>query len=216
MKVTPLLTSGGHKKSKDTINVRHTLTNHFSCRWLLLALVFLLPAGCGPGDQPGATAVVGQPAPTFTLTDLHGKNWRLDDLKGKVVFLNFWATWCQPCLQEMPSMATLNQRMPEGSFQMLAVLFNDRPEIAQNVVRKMGLAFPVLVDANSVAARQYGLTGVPETYIIDPQGVLREKFIGPLDWNSPAALTLLGKYLPQPASPSGPATKAAPQSEQSH
>lgn len=179
-------------------------------------MIFLLPAGCGPGDHTIATAVVGQPAPTFTLTDLHGKNWRLADLQGKVVFLNFWATWCQPCLQEMPSMAALNQRMPEGSFQMLTVLYNDRPEIAQNLVRKMGVTFPVLVDANSIVARQYGLTGVPETYIIDPQGVLREKFIGPLNWDSAAALTLLGKYLPQSASLTGPAGKTTPQPEPSH
>ena len=195
--------------------MRRPITKYRLLRWLLPALVLLMLAGCGPGDQTMATAVVGQPAPTFTLTDLHGKNWRLADLQGKVVFLNFWATWCQPCLQEMPSMAILNQRMAEGSFQMLTVLYNDRPEIAQNLVRKMGVAFPVLVDANSIVARQYGLTGVPETYIIDPQGVLREKFIGPLNWDSPAALTLLGKYLPQFANPFGPAGKVAPQPEPS-
>jgi DsbE subfamily thiol:disulfide oxidoreductase len=196
--------------------VQRPITKLSSLRWLLPALALLLLAGCGPGDQTIATAVVGQPAPTFTLTDLHGKNWRLADLQGKVVFLNFWATWCQPCLQEMPSMAALNQRMPEETFQMLTVLYNDRPEIAQNLVRKLGVAFPVLVDANGIVARQYGLTGVPETYIIDPQGILREKFIGPLNWDSPAALTLLGKYLPQSASPSGPAGKVAPQPEPAH
>lgn len=196
--------------------MRHSIATQPLHRWLLLALLFLLPTGCGPGDQPAATAVVGQPAPTFTLTDLHGKNWRLADLQGKVVFLNFWATWCQPCLREMPSMAALNQRMPEGTFQMLTVLYNDRPEIAQNLVRKMELPFPVLVDPSGVAAREYGLTGVPETYIIDPQGILREKFIGPLNWDSQAALDLLGKYLPQPASPAASAPNAVPQPAPSH
>lgn len=194
--------------------MRHPRTKYHLLRRLLTVLIVSLLAGCGPGDGPGASTVIGQPAPTFTLTDLHGKNWRMADLQGKVVFLNFWASWCQPCLQEMPSMKILDQRMPAESFQMLTVLYNDRPEIAQNLVRKIGLSIPVLVDTNSVAARLYGLTGVPETYIIDPQGVLREKFIGPLDWNSPAALNMLAKYLPQPAEASAPPASAAPQPEQ--
>ncbi|HBI14846.1 MAG TPA: thioredoxin [Desulfobulbaceae bacterium] len=189
--------------------------NHSLPRWpLLLSLALLLLAGCGPGNQPATTAVVGQPAPAFTLTDLHGRNWRLADLQGKVVFLNFWATWCQPCLQEMPSMAALDEKMAKESFQMLTILYNDRPQIAENLLRKTGLSFPVLVDTNGVAARQYGLTGVPETYIIDPQGVLREKFIGPADWGSAKALALLKKYLPRPAGVSDPVASAAPLTEQ--
>lgn len=175
---------------------------------LLLLLAILLLTSCGE-QQPGkGAAVVGQPAPTFTLTDLQGKKWNLADLRGKVVFLNFWATWCQPCLKEMPSMAALNKQLPPGSFQMITVLFNDRPEIAWNLARRMGFSFPILVD-DGVASRQYGLTGVPETYIIDPQGILREKFIGPEEWNSQAALDLLARYLPTSASQASQAGQAA-------
>ena len=111
-------------------------------------------------------------------------------------------------------MAALNTQLPAGSFQMITVLFNDRPEIAWNLVRRMGFTFPVLVD-DGLASRRYGLTGVPETYIIDPQGVLREKFIGPEEWNSPAALDLLARYLPAAASQAGPAT-ANGQLDKSH
>lgn len=179
---------------------------------LMLTLTLFLFSGCGP-DQAGKTrAVVGQPAPTFDLTDLYGKKWSLADLRGQVVFLNFWATWCQPCLQEMPSMAALNQRMAGKPFQMITVLYNDRPEYAWNLVKKTGYTFPVLLDGDGTVSNRYGLTGVPETYIIDSQGVLVEKFIGPVDWNSAKALALLGKYMPPPPSPV-PAANAAPQPE---
>lgn len=171
---------------------------------LLLALPVLLLTGCGNDRRPAGAAVVGQPAPTFTLSDLQGKEWSLADLRGKVVFLNFWATWCPPCLKEMPSMVALNQQLAGQPFQMITVLFNDRPEYAWNLTRKMGLELPVLVDGAGSVSSQYGLTGVPETFIIDPQGTLREKFIGPLDWGSPKALALVRQYLPQSLSQAEP------------
>ena len=82
-------------------------------------------------------------------------------------------------------------------FQMLTVLYNDRPEMASGFLIKTGYEFPVLIDPPMISAKEYGLTGVPETFIIDTQGILREKFIGPFDWNSPAAITMINKYLPQ-------------------
>ena len=94
-------------------------------------------------------------------------------------------------------MEALNKRMPEGSFQMLTILYNDRPEMGQSLVNKSGYDFPVLIDPASTTAKEYGLTGVPETFIIDTQGILREKFIGPFDWNSSGAMEILEKYLPQ-------------------
>ncbi len=141
-------------------------------------------------------AEVGKPAPDFTLTDLDGKEWHLNDLKGKVVFLNFWATWCQPCVEEMPAMETLNKRLAIAPFKMITILSNDRPEFAQKMVQRVGATFPVLIDPNSIVGDQYGLTGVPETFIIDADGIVREKFIGPRPWDSQGALDMLGQYLP--------------------
>ena len=165
---------------------------------LFLLIVTPLIASCGPGnEQPLVKAIRGQPSPNFMLTDLKGKDWQLSDLRGKVVFVNFWATWCPPCIKEMPSMDALNKRMSGKPFQMLTILYNDRPEFGQSLVNKSGYNFPVLIDADSSTAKQYGLTGVPETYIIDTQGILREKFIGPFEWNSPEALQILKKYIPQ-------------------
>jgi len=94
-------------------------------------------------------------------------------------------------------MEALKKRLTDTSFQMLTILYNDRPELGQSLVNKSGYSFPVLIDPGSTVAKAYGLTGVPETFIIDAQGILREKFIGPFDWNSQEALTMLEKYLPR-------------------
>ena len=94
-------------------------------------------------------------------------------------------------------MDALNTRMSGKPFQMLTILYNDRPEFGQSLINKSGYRFPVLIDPDSSTAKEYGLTGVPETFIVDIQGILREKFIGPSEWDSPEALQMLEKYLPQ-------------------
>lgn len=163
--------------------------------WAMVMLAALLLASCS-NNQATGKAAVGKPAPVFTLADLQGKDWDLTALKGKVVFVNFWASWCKPCLEEMPSMEALNKAMPGEYFQMVTVLYNDQPEYAENVVKKTGATFPVLLDPDSQVAKDYGLTGVPETYIIDPQGILREKFIGPKNWQSMDAMAMVEHYFP--------------------
>ncbi len=142
-------------------------------------------------------AEIGKHAPDFTLTDLQGKTWQLNDLQGKVVFLNFWATWCQPCVEEMPAMEILNKRLSIAPFKMITILSNDRPEFAKQMIQRVGATFPVLIDPESTVSGQYGLTGVPETFIIDQDGIVREIFIGPRPWDSQEALDMLGQYLPK-------------------
>lgn len=165
---------------------------------ILAISVLLVLSGC---DRPQATAPalraeIGKPAPDFNLKDTQGRFWTLSELRGKVVFINFWATWCPPCREEMPSMENLNRQLSGKAFQMLTVLNNDDPELADKFVSKVGGTFPVLVDADGRLAAAYGLTGVPETFIVDVDGVLREKFLGPRPWDSQGALDMLGKYLP--------------------
>ncbi|MFA7383140.1 MAG: TlpA disulfide reductase family protein [Desulfurivibrionaceae bacterium] len=159
----------------------------------MLCLVFLL-ASCG---QRPEVAEVGKPAPDFTLVDTKGKTWKLAELKGQVVFLNFWATWCPPCRQEMPSMQAVHASMAKDKFTMLAVLSNDDPALADAMAAKIGTTFPILIDPANKAGQAYGLTGVPETYIIDKQGILREKFIGAVHWASTESLQMLNKYIDQ-------------------
>jgi peroxiredoxin len=149
-------------------------------------------------EQAPKVAEDGKPAPDFTLVDRQGKTWRLSQLRGRVVFINFWATWCPPCREEMPSMQRLYTIVPKESFVMLAVLENDDPARADSFAAKAGLTMPILVDQEKKVWPTYGLTGVPETFIVDKKGVIREKFIGPAHWDSPKYLQMLGKYLSEP------------------
>jgi cytochrome c biogenesis protein CcmG, thiol:disulfide interchange protein DsbE len=127
---------------------------------------------------------VGKTAPDFELPDLSDKTMRLSDFRGKVVFLNFWATWCKPCREEMPSMEVLYKNFEREGLVVLAVSI-DRVTTKKDIppfVKSLSLTFPVLVDSWGKTDKRYKLMGVPETYIIDQQGVLREKIIGPRDW----------------------------------
>ncbi len=127
---------------------------------------------------------VGKVAPDFELPDLNDGSVRLSDFRGKVVFLNFWATWCQPCREEMPSMEILYENFKQDGLVILAVSI-DRVTTKKDIppfVKSMNLTFPILVDSWGQTDKRYKLMGVPETYIIDQQGILQEKVIGPRDW----------------------------------
>ncbi|WP_447977781.1 TlpA disulfide reductase family protein [Candidatus Nitrospira bockiana] len=127
---------------------------------------------------------VGKEAPDFSLPNLEGQTVQLSDFRGKVVFLNFWATWCKPCREEMPSMEVLYKNFEHDDFVVLAVSI-DRVTTKKDIppfVKSMNLTFPILVDSWGQTDKRYKLMGVPETYIIDQQGILREKVIGPRDW----------------------------------
>ncbi len=128
--------------------------------------------------------MVGKVAPDFELPDLTEQDVRLSDYRGKVVFLNFWATWCKPCKEEMPSMEVLYRQFKDDGLVVLAVSI-DRVTTKDDIppfVKSMDLSFPVLIDSWGQTDKRYKLMGVPETYIIDQEGVLREKIIGPRDW----------------------------------
>jgi len=163
---------------------------------VLLVLAFCLPLfvfAC-VGQQ---VAEIGKPAPDFTLVDREGNSWTLSELKGQVVFVNFWATWCPPCREEMPSMQKLHSMLPKDKFKMLAILSKDDPTLADTFAAKLGLTMPILNDGDNKIGPKYGLTGLPETFIIDKQGVLREKFIGSAAWDSPDNIKMLMTYINQ-------------------
>ena len=136
---------------------------------------------------------VGKPAPDFVLPGLDDKTVRLSDYRGKVVFLNFWATWCKPCKEEMPSMEVLHKNFEKSGLVVLAVSI-DRVTTTKDIppfLKSMNLTFPVLVDSWGKTDMPYKRTGVPETFIIDREGVIREIVIGPRDWTRLDNLTVL-------------------------
>jgi peroxiredoxin len=147
------------------------------------------------GEVAPQFAELGKPAPDFMLQDINGKSWRLSDFRGKVVLVNFWASWCGPCRQELPAMQALHMAMSNEPFQMLSVSYNDDPRVANQLAQQVGVTFPVLADPQKQAATAYALTGVPETYIVDPQGILREKYLGARHWNSNEVVAMLRSYM---------------------
>ena len=127
----------------------------------------------------------GSPAPDFTLPDLKGTLVGLADFRGKVVLLNIWATWCLPCVEEMPSMEKLHRELQGEDFIILAVsIDNTGADAVIPFVEKHGLSFTVLVDNKASLKSLFQATGVPESIIIDKDGIILEKVIGARNWAS--------------------------------
>ncbi len=125
----------------------------------------------------------GIPAPDFTFPGLDGKNTSLSDYKGKVVLVNIWATWCPPCVYEMPSMQKLYNEFNGKNFEILAVSIDAAGvDAVAPFMKKHKLSFPALMDPKGTIKSMYRVTGIPESFIIDKQGILVGKIIGPRDW----------------------------------
>jgi peroxiredoxin len=131
----------------------------------------------------------GKMAPAFSLKNLAGETVQLSDYKGKVVFLNFWATWCEPCKAEMPAMQRLRQKLEGKPFEILAISLDNNPlDAVPAFEKKTGLTlnFPVLQDPEQALAKNsYRTTGVPESFLIDSQGKVVKHVIGSFEWDSP-------------------------------
>ena len=140
---------------------------------------------------------LGSPAPEFHATDLRtGRPATIDDYRGKVVLLNIWATWCAPCRVEMPSMERLHEKLAGTDFRLVAVSVDEEDSTVVNkFVRELGLTFEILHDRSGQIRRSYQTTGVPESFVIDRDGVIVKKIIGAADWDSPVNETLIRRLL---------------------
>ena len=151
-------------------------------------------------------------APDFTLTTLEGQPARLREFRGKLVLLNFWATWCAPCLHEMPSMERLYQTFKQTDFVLLAVSMDRQgEEVARPFVENLKLTFPVLLDSTLEVSRWYSVRGLPTTYLIDPDGLLIGAVIGARDWYRTEAKALIAGLLQPPPPTSNPSEHALPE-----
>ncbi|WP_002146326.1 redoxin domain-containing protein [Bacillus cereus] len=127
---------------------------------------------------------IGKSAPDFELTKLDGTNVKLSDLKGKKVILNFWATWCGPCQQEMPDMEAFYKEHKE-KVEILAINYTPSEkgggeEKVSNFAKEKGITFPILLDKNIDVTTAYKVITIPTSYFIDTKGVIQDKFIGPM------------------------------------
>jgi len=135
--------------------------------------------------------LVGKPAPNFTLTTLSGKKVSLADYKGKAVQLNFWATWCAPCIQELPSLQALQQRLPQ--VVVLAISVDEDPDAYHRFLQEHPLSFVTVEDTARRVNAMYGTSLFPETYVIDQHGIIRRKFISAQDWTNPEIVNYLSQ-----------------------
>lgn len=138
-------------------------------------------------------------APTFSLKNLKGDEVNLENLKGKIVFVNFWATWCPPCRDEMPSMEKLYTKFKDKDFIMLAVNLREKPKKVRSFKEEYGLSFTILLDTDGSVSKRYGVRAIPATFLIDREGYLIGRAIGARDWASTQAIALVDQLVNEPA-----------------
>ena len=156
--------------------------------FLLVLLTFFF-SGCYSGTRPPR---IGTVAPDFTVQD-SGSQVTLSQLRGKIVVLNFWATWCAPCVEEVPSLVQLQQKMRTKGVIVLAVSVDEDGSAYRDFLRRHNVDLLTIRDATQKSNALYGTFKFPETYIIDRKGTMRRKFIGAVDWSEPEIVDFLSK-----------------------
>jgi cytochrome c biogenesis protein CcmG/thiol:disulfide interchange protein DsbE len=158
-------------------------------RSVLLAIFTVLLVGCYRGSRPPR---IGTAAPDFTVQDSDGK-LALADFRGKVVVLNFWASWCAPCVEEMPSLVQLQQRFKDKGVTVVGVSIDVDGDAYHKFLKDYKIDFPTVRDPDQKTSSLYGSFKWPETYIIDRHGMVRRKFIGAVEWSQPEIVDFLNK-----------------------
>jgi peroxiredoxin len=169
---------------------------------LFLMAVLLLPLGCEqtPSKQAPQKSIlegprVGFRAPGFDGLTLNGQALSLVDYRGKVVMINFWATWCIPCRVEMPSMENLYEKYKGKGFEILAVSGGEGQSVVQPFTENLKLSFPIVLDEQFEVHGRYEVSAIPSTFLVDKSGVITHRFFGAVDWDDDQSSELIGKLI---------------------
>lgn len=164
---------------------------------MLIWAMILLPLLFSPPLHSGWLEAVpsDEAAPQWVLKDLKGKEYGSHDLRGKTVLINFWASWCPPCIEEMPSLVRLHKRMDRQGLVVLAINVEEHLRHVGNIARRMNLTFPVLLDSNRRVADAWQVRVYPSSFLIDSQGRLRYRAVGPVAWDSDEVISVVGKVI---------------------
>jgi thiol-disulfide isomerase/thioredoxin len=163
-----------------------------------LALVLAAAAACAaPVGAKELKPWKGGATPPLELRDLQGREHRLEDYKGKVVVVNFWATWCEPCRDEMPAMQRLKERMAGAPFALLAVNYAEGNPRVESFLEQVPVDFAILMDRDSAVSKRWQARVLPYTVVLDPRLRIRYTVTGDLDWSAPEVEATLRKLLTQ-------------------
>jgi cytochrome c biogenesis protein CcmG, thiol:disulfide interchange protein DsbE len=169
---------------------------HLATAFTLLIIAALLFLFISPDYRQGEASLNGHPAKDFAFT-YNGRPAHLSDFRGKVVVLNFWATWCPPCVEETPSLNDLQARIANQGGTILGVSVDDDPQAYQAFLKDNGVMFPTYRDDSRTIAAEYGTSRFPETYLIDRKGRIARKIIGSQDWANGDILLYIQSLLAQ-------------------
>jgi peroxiredoxin len=160
---------------------------------LAAALLVML---CGAAAAADLKLWTGGPPPALALKDLDGRQHRLADYRGKVVLINFWATWCGPCREEMPSIQELKNKLAGRPFVVLAVNLDEPESRIRKFLTQMKLDFPILLDPDRNVAKGWNARILPATFIVGPDGRVRYSLVGEIDWANEHVVARISELLP--------------------
>ena len=164
---------------------------------IALVFAFAFAHGTAPAESDRLVPWNDRQAPALALFDLAGRAHRLADYRGQVVLVNFWATWCEPCRDEMPSIARARERFAGQPFAVLAVNHGESATRVQSFVKHAAIDFPILLDPGHDATRAWGVRVLPHSFLVGPDGRVRYSVIGEMDWTSAPAIEAVRRLLPR-------------------